>query len=83
MVRYLLDGLGTPDAQSADLMSYLLFDAAYTRTLVELGRRDADARIAEIEAFVRGAPPLPTAEARAPRAARRAVRRHAHVPAVH
>ena len=30
LVRYVLDGLGTPDAQSADLMSYLLFDGAYT-----------------------------------------------------
>jgi NTE family protein len=58
MLRYLLDGLGTPDAQSADLMSYLLFDAAYTRTLVDLGRRDAELRIAELEAFVRSAPPL-------------------------
>jgi hypothetical protein len=48
-----LDGLGTPDAQSADLMSYLLFDAAYTRTLVEIGQRDAGERIDEIEAFLR------------------------------
>jgi hypothetical protein len=30
LVRYALEGLGTPDAQSADLMSYLLFDSAYT-----------------------------------------------------
>ena len=84
VVRFLLDGLGTPDAQSADLMSYLLFDAAYTRTLVELGRRDAEARIAEIEAFVRGAPPLPAAQTSAPRAraARPALRRHAHVAPV-
>ena len=37
LVRYVLDGLGIPDAQSADLMSYLLFDSAYTRTLVEIG----------------------------------------------
>jgi NTE family protein len=29
VVRWVLDGLGTPDAQSADLMSYLLFDTAY------------------------------------------------------
>ncbi len=52
LLRYALDGLGTPDAQSADLMSYLLFDAAYTRTLVEIGHADAGERIDEIEAFL-------------------------------
>ena len=41
VVRYILDGLGTPDAQSADLMSYLLFDHAYTRALVDIGYQDA------------------------------------------
>jgi NTE family protein len=54
VVRYILEGLGTPDAQSADLMSYLLFDRAYTRALLEIGYQDAGARIDEIEAFVRG-----------------------------
>ena len=53
LVRYMLDGLGTPDAQSADLMSYLLFDSFYTRTLVDIGYRDASARSEEIEAFLR------------------------------
>jgi len=53
IARYLMEGLGTPDAQSADLLSYLLFDAAYTRTLVDIGYRDASARIDEIEAFLR------------------------------
>jgi len=53
VVRWVLDGLGTPDAQSADLMSYLLFDAAYTRALVEIGHRDAGERIDEIEKFLR------------------------------
>ena len=53
LVRYMLDGLGTPDAHSADLMSYLLFDSFYTRTLVDIGYRDASARIEEIEAFLR------------------------------
>jgi NTE family protein len=57
VIRHLMDGLGTPDAQSADLMSYLLFDSLYTRELVELGSRDAAARIDEIEAFLRSAPP--------------------------
>jgi NTE family protein len=53
VVRYLLEGLGTPDAESADLMSYLLFDSAYTRALVDVGYQDAAARIDELEAFVR------------------------------
>jgi NTE family protein len=53
LVRYLMEGLGTPDAQSADLMSYLLFDAAYTRALIDIGYRDAAERIDEIEAFLR------------------------------
>jgi NTE family protein len=52
VVRYLMDGLGTPDAQSADLMSYLLFDGVYTRTLIDIGYRDAAARIDEIEEFL-------------------------------
>jgi len=56
LVRYIIDGLGTPDAQSADLTSYLLFDGAYTRTLLDIGYRDADARIDEIEAFLRAGP---------------------------
>ncbi|MCW5891215.1 MAG: patatin-like phospholipase family protein [bacterium] len=53
LVRYVMEGLGTPDAQSADLMSYLLFDSAYTRALIDIGYRDAHARIDEIEAFLR------------------------------
>ena len=65
VVRWVLDGLGTPDAQSADLMSYLLFDAAYTRALVEIGHRDAGERIDEIEAFLRaGRAARPRAQAK-------------------
>jgi NTE family protein len=51
-IRYILDALGTPDAQSADLMSYLLFDSAFTRELIQLGYSDATARMDEIEAFL-------------------------------
>lgn len=51
-VRYLLDGLGTPNAQSADLTSYLLFDRAYTRALIDIGYRDAAEHIDEIESFL-------------------------------
>jgi NTE family protein len=57
LVRYMLEGLGTPDAQSADLMSYLLFDGDFTRTLVQIGYRDAADRIDEIEAFLRSGRP--------------------------
>lgn len=53
-VRYLMDALGTPDAQSADLTSYLLFDSRYTRALIDIGYRDAAARADEIEAFLLG-----------------------------
>lgn len=70
LVRYALEGLGRPDVQSADLTSYLLFDSAYTRTLVETGYRDAGERIDEVEAFLREAGAL-----RATPAARRPVRR--------
>lgn len=70
VVRYVLEGLGTPDAQSADLMSYLLFDAAYTRTLVEIGYADAARRVDEIEGFLAGAPPPPLAKERRSRARR-------------
>jgi len=52
-VRLMLDGLGTPDPASADLTSYLLFDPEYTRALIDIGYRDAGARLDEIEAFLR------------------------------
>lgn len=61
-IRYMMEGLGTPDAQSADLTSFLLFDSAFTRELVQLGYRDAAQRIDEIEAFLRD-PAWPTVSA--------------------
>ena len=77
LVRYVLEGLGTPDAQSADLMSYLLFDAAYTGALVEIGYHDAGERADEIEAFLEEAGALRAAPPRAPR---RAVRSRLRAP---
>jgi NTE family protein len=38
-------------AKEADLLSYLLFDAAYARPLAELGYKDAEARQEELAAF--------------------------------
>lgn len=54
-VRYLMDALGTPDAESADLTSYLLFDHRYTQALIEIGYNDAGRRVDEIEQFLLGA----------------------------
>jgi len=51
-VRYLMEGLGNSKAQSADLMSYLLFDSSYTRALIDLGYQDATQNLAEIEEFL-------------------------------
>ena len=73
LVRYVMDGLGTPDAQSADLMSYLLFDGAYTRTLLDIGYHDANARIDEIEAFLRARPVPLRGSAASARSMRRGV----------
>jgi len=71
LVRYALEGLGTPDAQSADLMSYLLFDSAFTGALVEIGHKDAGERASEIEAFLEESGALRAAAPRAPRRAAR------------
>ena len=38
-------------AKEADLLSYLLFDAAYARPLAELGYKDAEAKQDELAAF--------------------------------
>jgi NTE family protein len=51
-IRYLMEGLGQPDARSADLTSFLLFDQAFTRELIALGYHDAGLRIHEIEHFL-------------------------------
>ncbi|HXX47410.1 MAG TPA: hypothetical protein VEN47_04220, partial [Myxococcota bacterium] len=37
-----------------DLMSYLLFDSAYTSALVDIGYADAGARIGELEELILG-----------------------------
>lgn len=51
VVRYLLRGLGG-DESSAELASYLLFDAAFTDRLLELGRRDVRSQQDKIGAFL-------------------------------
>lgn len=49
-VRYLMRGLGD-EASIVELASYLLFDAAFCRELLELGRRDVAGRADEIRRF--------------------------------
>lgn len=40
MLRYLLKGIGVSDSEGLDLLSYLAFDASYTKPLMELGYED-------------------------------------------
>lgn len=69
-VRYLLESLG-PRVDSQDLISYLLFEGAYARELIELGRADTLGRADEVAALLEpptpsSAPPAPDHEPRTP-----------------
>jgi NTE family protein len=56
-VRWLLRGVGALREQGSDLVSYLLFEQAYCRELIELGFADTLARRDEILAFLGYASP--------------------------
>lgn len=51
--RNLLRGIGATERGGGAFASYLLFESAYTRALIDLGYRDAMARSGEITAFLR------------------------------
>ncbi len=50
-LRFLVRGLGSTETKSADFLSYLLFESAYIRELVELGEADAAANWDRIAPF--------------------------------
>ena len=52
LIQYFVSGLGRDAVACADLMSYLLFTPRYTRALIDIGYKDASARIDEIEDFI-------------------------------
>jgi NTE family protein len=51
LTRRLLSILDVGEATEADLASYLLFDGAFAKKLIDLGRADAEARRHEIAEF--------------------------------
>lgn len=50
--RFLTRGLGTRETTSPDFLSLVLFQPDYTCRLMDLGEADAEARSAEIDAFI-------------------------------
>lgn len=54
LIQYFVNSLGRDAASCSDLMSYLLFTPKYTRDLIQLGYRDADDRLDEIEDYLFG-----------------------------
>ncbi|MED5387374.1 MAG: patatin-like phospholipase family protein [Pseudomonadota bacterium] len=50
-LRFFLRGSGATRSPGASAMSYLLFEPGFTRSLIEMGRKDAMARKDEILAF--------------------------------
>jgi NTE family protein len=50
--RYLTRGWGTKQSQGSDALAMLLFEAEYTRRLVEIGEADGEARLDEFSQFL-------------------------------
>lgn len=50
--RFMTRGLGTRQTRSNDVLSMVMFQPNYLSRLIELGEADAEARAAEIEAFL-------------------------------
>lgn len=52
LIHYFVSSLGRDASSCSDLMSYLLFTSKYTNALIDIGYKDASARIDEIEDFL-------------------------------
>lgn len=50
--RFLTRGLGTKETRSPDFLSLILFQPDFLRALIDMGERDAEARVGEIESFL-------------------------------
>jgi len=59
-LRILLRSMGALNASGGQLMSFLMFEGAYTRELIALGYEDAMAKREQVLAFLRGDETLPT-----------------------
>jgi len=55
-VRTMLGGIGATEARGSALASYLLFESSYTRELIELGRKDTQARKEDVLNFFASPP---------------------------
>jgi NTE family protein len=64
-LRFMTRGLGTKETRHNELLSLLMFQQSYLRELIECGRADANAKMAELRAFLTGASAAPAGSARA------------------
>ena len=57
VLKFLVRGLGTRLTESPDVLSFLLFDPGYIKLMLDMGERDGEARLGEIEAMLGPVPP--------------------------
>ena len=57
VLKFLVRGLGTKQTASPDVLSFLLFDPGFIKLMLDMGERDGEARLGEIEAMLGPVPP--------------------------